>query len=68
MNFEKQVLALVGQTLKQDDTASFTHGTLFVPEITPRQAAQLETALIKNLKCGIIVSKISHEYAFDFVA
>jgi hypothetical protein len=67
MSFEKKVLAVVGKVLKQDDTAAFAYGTLFVPEITARQAAQIETALIENFKCGVIVSSTPNEFAFDFV-
>lgn len=67
MSFEKQVLALVGKVLKQDDTASFSYGTLFVPEITAKEAAKIETKLIESLKCGIIVSKAGNEFCFDFI-
>lgn len=67
MSFEKQVLAVVGKVLKQDDTAAFAYGTLFVPEITAKEAAKIETALIENFKCGVIVSKTPNEFAFDFV-
>lgn len=67
MSFEKKVLAIVGKVLKQDDTANFCYGTLFVPEITAKQAAKIETNLIEALKCGIIVSKAGNEFCFDFI-
>ena len=41
-------------------------GTLFV-ECDARTAAKIETALIDELKCGVRVSKVGHEFAFDFV-
>lgn len=68
MGFEKRVLTVVDKVLKQDDTASFAYGTLFVPEITAKQAAKIETALIKEFRCGVIVSPVANEFAFDFTA
>lgn len=66
MGFEKKVLAVVEQTLGDVD-AGFYNGTLFVfCEVA--QAVKLETALIKEMKCGIILSRTSpNESAFDFV-
>lgn len=46
--------------------ANFYAGTLFV-KCTPWEAAKAETALIEALKCGVIVSKVGPEFAFDFV-
>ena len=48
------------------DAAEMYAGTLFV-ECTARDAAKIETALIEKLKCGVIVSKVGPEFAFDFV-
>ena len=45
--------------------AVFYAGTLFV-QCDSRTAAKIETALIEQLKCGVIVSKVGPEYAFDF--
>jgi len=68
MSFEKTVLAVVAKVVKQDNTAAFAYGTLFVPEITAKEAAKIETNLIKSLKCGIIVTpQPNNEFSFDFV-
>ena len=67
MSFEKVALNVVAKVVKQDDTAAFAYGTLFVPGITAGQAAKIETALIERFKCGIIVSKVAEEFSFDFV-
>lgn len=40
-------------------------GTLFV-ECDALTAAKIKTALIDGLKCGVRMSKVAHEYAFDF--
>lgn len=60
MSFEKRVLSVVSQPAK------FEYGTLFV-ECTAKEAAKLETVLIEEFKCGIIVSDTGSEFAFDFV-
>lgn len=67
MSFEKKVLSVVGKVLGQDDTANFAYGTLFVPEITAKQAAKIETKLTETFKCGVIVSSTPNEFCFDFV-
>jgi hypothetical protein len=36
-------------------------------ECNAYSASKIETALIKKLKCGVIVSKVGREYSFDFV-
>ena len=65
MSFEKVVLAEVAKIV---DTApaSFTCGTLFV-ECSVKEAVKLETALLKKLNCGIILSRVGNESSFDFV-
>ena len=68
MGFEKRVLDVVGKVLKEDDTATFTYGTLFVPGVTAREAAKIETALLKNATYGVIVSKAADQFLFDFTA
>ena len=47
------------------NTAHMYAGTLFV-KCDARSAAKIETALLENLSCGVIVSKVGPEYAFDF--
>jgi hypothetical protein len=47
-------------------TATMYAGTMFV-ECNAYSASKIETALIKKLKCGVIVSKVGREYSFDFV-
>lgn len=66
MSFEKVVLAAVAKVLKEERKASFTNGTLFV-ECTTAQAVKIETALLKIVNCGIILSRVGDESAFDFV-
>ena len=41
-------------------------GTLFV-ECNAHAAAKIETALLEALDHGVRVSKVGHEFAFDFV-
>ena len=48
------------------NTAAMYAGTLFV-KCNAYSAAKIETALIKELACGVRVSKVGPEYAFDFV-
>jgi hypothetical protein len=66
MAFEKVVLAAVAKVLKEERKASFTNGTLFV-ECTVEQAVKIETALLKIVNCGIILSRVGDESAYDFV-
>lgn len=65
MSFEKRVLDEV-KTLLGDVPASFTCGSLFV-ECAVAEAIRLETALLKSLRCGIIISRVGPETAYDFV-
>lgn len=66
MGLEKTVLAEVAKVLKCDKKASFTCGTLFV-ECSVKEAVKIETALLKILGCGIILSRVGDESSFDFV-
>ena len=66
MGFEKTVLVEVAKVLKEDRKASFTNGTLFV-ECSVEQAVKIETALLKKVNCGIILSRVGDESAYDFV-
>jgi hypothetical protein len=66
MGLEKTVLAEVAKVLKSDKKASFTCGTLFV-ECSVKEAVRIETALLKILGCGIILSRVGDESSFDFV-
>ena len=65
MGFEKRVLLNVVATLGPVP-ASFTNGTLFV-ECTVPEAVRLETQLLKTMQCGIILSRVGNESAYDFV-
>lgn len=63
MGFEKKVLNVVA---KVTEDATFQYGTLFV-NCTPRQATKIETVLIEEMKCGIIVTPQGNgEFSFDF--
>jgi hypothetical protein len=42
------------------------NGSLFV-ECSVAEAVRLETALLSELHCGIILSRVGDESAFDFV-
>jgi hypothetical protein len=66
MGFEKVVLAEVAKVVKADNKASFTNGTLFV-ECSVPEAVKIETALLKIVNCGIILSRVGDESAYDFV-
>jgi hypothetical protein len=70
MAFEKTVLEQVRKVMNTTESsnwcAEFKYGTLFV-ECTAREAAKIETRLLKMLNCGIIVSNIDGEFAYDFV-
>jgi len=66
MGFENVVLAEVAKVVKADNKASFTCGTLFV-ECSIAEAVKIETALLKKFQCGIVLSRIGDESAFDFV-
>lgn len=66
MGFEKRVLDVVAEVLKSDNSAAFTCGTLFV-ECTAKEAAKVETALLEATACGVVVSGVGTEFAFDFV-
>jgi hypothetical protein len=66
MSFEKDVLVEVSTVLGSEVPASFTCGSLFV-ECSVADAVKLETALLKKLRCGIIISRVGAETAYDFV-
>lgn len=66
MSFEKQVLAKVSKITNA--SSIFVCGTLFVG-CTAKEAAKIETMLIEEYKCGIIVIPSRHEdpeFSFDF--
>lgn len=65
MGFEKRVLEVVESTLGEK-VAAFFYGTMFV-DCTVAEAVKLETALLKELRCGIILSRVGNESSFDFV-
>jgi hypothetical protein len=70
MGLEKRVLENVRKVMNTTDAtnwyAEFKYGTLFV-ECTAKQAAKIETMLIKTIGSGVIVSKAGEEFAFDLV-
>jgi hypothetical protein len=66
MGFEKVVLDKVEKVLKTDNRAYFAYGTMAV-ECSAKEAAKIETALLKDATYGIIVSKAGEEFLFDFV-
>lgn len=68
MGFETVVLNKVAKVLKNDNSASFAYGTLFV-NCTPKEAAKIETALSKIPGTGIIVTAQGNtgEVSFDFI-
>jgi hypothetical protein len=66
MGFEKTVLVEVANVLKEDRKASFTNGTLFV-ECSIADAVKIETALLKIVNCGVMLSRVGEETAYDFV-
>lgn len=68
MSFEKRVLVVVRKVMAAvpSYSAEFVNGSLFV-QCTVREAVKLETALLKELRCGIILSRIDGESAFDFI-
>jgi hypothetical protein len=65
MGFEKRVLGQVAKVVGEGK-AAFTNGTLFV-ECTVPEAVRIETVLLEYVDCGIILSRVGDESAFDFV-
>lgn len=65
MGFEKRVLDVVAKVVGEGK-ASFTSGTLFV-ECSVRDAVRVESALLEYVDCGIILSRVGDESAFDFI-
>ena len=68
LTFEQIVLTTIEKTLGAavTATADLFNGSLFVT-CTVAQAIQLETALLRALGCGIVISRFGEESAFDFV-
>ena len=67
MGFDTKVLDEVATVLGRERAASFTNGTMFV-DCTVSEAVKIETALLENVvTCGIILSRVGDESAFDFV-
>jgi hypothetical protein len=67
MGFESRVIQVVEEVLERPRSASFFKGTLFV-DCSAEEAAQIETFLLDNtVTCGIMVSPLRNEFAFDFV-
>jgi hypothetical protein len=67
MGFEKVVLDKVAKVLKDEKSASFEYGTLFV-NCTEDQARKVFHKLSKDYGFGKVrVSKTPLEFAYDFV-
>lgn len=56
MSFEAKVLKVVDSVLMQDETATITHGVLFVPAIDKSMAQKILHALWYQLKLGTLHS------------
>ena len=65
MGFEKRVLSVVSEVLPEA-VAEFFNGSLFV-ECPVADAVKLETTLLCELRCGIILSRAGDVSSFDFV-
>ena len=65
MGFEKRVLNVVAKVVGEGK-AEFTNGTLFV-ECSVPEAVRIESALLEYVDCGIILSRVGDESAYDFV-
>ena len=65
MGFEKRVLNVVAKVVGEGK-AAFTNGTLFV-ECSIPEAVRIESALLEYVDCGIILSRVGDESAYDFV-
>ena len=65
MGFEKRVLNVVAKVVGEGK-AEFTNGTLFV-ECSIPDAVRIESALLEYVDCGIILSRVGDESAYDFV-
>jgi hypothetical protein len=65
MGFEKRVLDVVAKVVGEGK-AAFTNGTLFV-ECSIPEAVRIESALLEYVDCGIILSRVGDESAYDFV-
>jgi len=63
--FEFEATATDVVTKNFEIDADFYAGSMFVT-CSSAVAARIETLLIEALKCGVIVSKVGPEYAFDF--
>lgn len=68
MSFEKRVLDTVSKVLQNDNSASFTYGTLFVA-CAENEARKLFHKLSKEYGSGKvqIAGPIQGEYAYDFI-
>ena len=68
MGFEKKVLNTVREVFSDvaEYSAEFVNGSLFVA-CSVADAVRLETALLKEVRCGIILSRVGDESSFDFV-
>jgi|SaaInl5LU_22_DNA_1037371.scaffolds.fasta_scaffold94990_2 hypothetical protein len=65
---EAAIVSRANEVLSRKGLTQFFSGTLFAT-CSAREAAKIETMLIDEYKCGVIVSPMrgTDEYAFDLV-
>lgn len=67
MGFETVVLARVAEILGSAQ-AEFAFGTLFVTDVSFREATKLQEALAKLTPGGVSMCRVDDEYSYDFTA
>lgn len=67
MGFETVVLARVTEVLGSAQ-AEFAFGTLFVTDVSPREATKLQEALMDLTTGGVSMCRVDDEYSYDFTA
>jgi hypothetical protein len=67
MGFETVVLTRVTEVLGSAQ-AEFSFGTLFVCDITHREANKLQEALMGLTTGGVSMCRVDDEYSYDFIA
>jgi hypothetical protein len=67
MGFETVVLTRVTEVLGSAQ-AEFSFGTLFVCDVTPREATKLQEALIAMTATSVSMCRVDDEYSYDFTA
>lgn len=67
MGFETVVLARVTEVLGSAQ-AEFSFGTLYVTDVSPREAIKLQDALLEITPGGVSMCRCDDEYSYDFTA